>query len=509
MTKNSSTKNLSLFIGAFFLLVALFMSPLVRADSDTPATLKVAVYNNSYFAYQDDQGVWRGTDIECMINVAQRAGFKPVFIDSANDADFLGNLNRGVYDIVADVVRSPERDQNYLFSDAVQSTEYGTLAVRLDDERWIYGNVDQVSHMKIGFIASYTINSLFRNWCSQRGVTPAIIEYPTIESLLAALENGEIDAELYTVMYDKDGLAKCRPIMRLLPQDCYFAFRKDDYALKNSFDTALAQILSNNPFYLTDLKKKYAEQFNSGTILFTKTERQYLLTHPDVTVAMVTDNAPYFEETTDGTGQGILPEYFKILSEKLGIRFKFKNYATYEAAVAAVQKGEADLMSFYTGGLISANQFDLILTDTFLDTTSVLITKAGHTGQNETIAIRHFSLDPARRELGQALKGSHLKDYGTSAACFRALENDEVSAAIFELPVATWLLNQTNSANYTLKPLPGLTMEICGATRSGNTILCSVLNKGIVATKGDMNGLVANATQSKNTWRTFVARLSP
>ena len=205
MTKNSSTKNLSLFIGAFFLLVALFMSPLAHADSDTPATLKVAVYNNSYFAYQDDQGIWRGTDIECMINVAQRAGFKPVFIDSANDADFLGNLNRGVYDIVADVVRSPERDQNYLFSDAVQSTEYGTLAVRLDDERWIYGNVDQVSHMKIGFIASYTINSLFRNWCSQRGVTPAIIEYPNIESLLAALENGEIDAELYTVMYDKDG----------------------------------------------------------------------------------------------------------------------------------------------------------------------------------------------------------------------------------------------------------------------------------------------------------------
>jgi len=509
MMKTRMYKTVIPWLCAICCLFAIFALAPAYADEEDSSTLKIAVYNNSYFAYQDDQGVWRGTDIECMINVAQRAGFKPMFIDSANDADFLGNLNRGVYDIVADVVRDPERDQNYLFSDAVQGTEYATLAVRLDDDRWIYGNVDQVSHMKIGLIASYTINSVFRKWCTQRGVTPTIIEYPDIESLLAALENSEIDAELYTVMYDKEGLAKCRPIMKILPQDCYFAFRKNDYALKNSFDTTLAQILSNNPFYLTDLKKKYAEQFNSGTILFTKLERQYLRDHPDVTVAMVTDNAPYFEETPDGTGQGILPEYFKILAEKLGIHFTFKNYATYEAAVAAVQKGEADLMSFYTGGLISANQFDLILTDPFLDTTNVLITKAGHTGQNETIAIRHFSLDPAKRELGNALKNSQLKDYGTSAACFRALENDEVNVAIFELPVATWLLNQTNSANYDLKPLPRLTMEICGATRSGNTILCSVLNKGIVATKGDVNGLVANATQSKNTWRTFVARLSP
>jgi hypothetical protein len=45
-------------------------------------------YNNSNYAYQDEHGVWRGMDIECMLSVAQRAGFKAVFIDSANDADF-------------------------------------------------------------------------------------------------------------------------------------------------------------------------------------------------------------------------------------------------------------------------------------------------------------------------------------------------------------------------------------------------------------------------------------
>lgn len=493
----------------FCWLCAFFTVGIAYADNGSPSALKIAVYNNSNFAYQDDLGLWRGMDIECMINVAQRAGFSPEFIDSANDDDFLGNLDRGVYDIVADVGRTPEREEKYLFSDMVQGTAYSTLAVRRNDNRWIFGDINQVSKMRIGLISSYTINALFRKWCDDRGVTPVIVEYPSIEALSAALESGDIDAEIYTAMYEKEGEAKFRTIMKFLPQDYYFAFRKDSPALKNSFDTALAQILSDNPFYLTDLKKKYANQFAPKTLLFSQTEKRYLRTHQEVTVAMVVDNAPYYQETPDNQGKGILPEYFKLLAEKTGLRFTFKNYPTYEAAINAVQEGNADLMGFYTGGLISANQFGLALTDSYVDTTSVLLSKVGMDGQPKTIGSRHLSLDPTNRELGPDLKDASLRDYGTSIACFKALESNEIEAAIFELPVATWLLNQTNATNYTLKPLPGMTMEVCGATRTGNTLLCAILNKGIAATKSDISGLITNATQSENNWRTFIARLSP
>ena len=491
------------------LLVLTAPSSVLAADTPAPP-LKIAVYNNSDFAYQDAQGVWRGTDIECMINVAQRAGFTPVFIDSANDADFMGNLDRGVYDIVADVIKSPERLQKYLFSEETLGRTPSTMAVRYDDDRWEYGNIEQVSRMRVGLIATYTINNLFRQWCKERKVTPVIVEYPNIEALSEALQNRAIDAEIYTVIYEKEGKTKSRTIMKFLPQEYYFAFRKNDYKLKNSFDAALAQIVLDNPYYLTELQKKYAGQFQPGNFLFSKLEKQYLADHPVVSVAMITNNAPYYEVTSDGKTKGILPEYLTLLAAKLGLEFRFDNYPTYEAAVMAVQEGKSDLMGFYTGGLISANQYGLSLTDNYISSGNMLLTKANAVeGPNRSVGIRHLPLDPAKRELGSDLSSLPLKQYATSLSCFQALENGAVEAVVLDLPTATWLLNQLNSANYVLKPLPGMNLEVCGATKASNRELCSILNKGIAVSKSDLNGIIANATQSENTWRTFIARLSP
>lgn len=82
-------------------------------------TVKVGVLNNTTYADQDENGVWRGIDVECLISIAQKAGFQLEFIDSTNDPDFMGSLDNGNYDIVADVVKTPERAEKYLFTDEV------------------------------------------------------------------------------------------------------------------------------------------------------------------------------------------------------------------------------------------------------------------------------------------------------------------------------------------------------------------------------------------------------
>ena len=492
------------------LLGSSFVTTPVQAVNKEQEEIKVAVLNNSNYAYQDEHGVWRGMDIECMLSMAQRAGFKVVFLDSANDADFLGSLNKDTYDIVADVGKTPERAQQYLFADTVQGTASSTMAVRAKDDRWEYGDVNQISRMKIGVVASYFINNIFRKWCKDRGLTPTIVEYPNIEALSNALESGEIDGEVYTALFEKEGKARFRPIMNFLPQDYYFVFRKDDVRLKNRFDSAMSQLLAEDPYYLSNLKKKYDEQFSYQAPAYTVSEKQYLAGHPVLKVAAVADNAPYFSQKGEGVRRGIIPEYFKLLGEKTGLKFQFVTYATYAAAVKAVSTGEVDLFSAYSGGLVNANEANLVLTNKYIDAGNVILTRAeANITQPRTVGLLNLSVNPNTRERGRELAKADVKFYKNARTCLAALDNGEIEAAVFSLPVASWLLNQTSSARYTVRPLPSLNMEACMALKQGNTSLFSILNKGIMVTNNSMSSIVAGAIQPENSWRVFVSRLSP
>ena len=150
-----------------------------------------------------------------MIDISQKAGFNVEFIDSSNDPDFLGNLENGTYDIVADVAITPEREEQFLFTDVEMGTNNSTLAVRADDNRWDYGNIEQVSGMKIGVLATYANNEEFRKWCKKHEVSPEITEYETLTDMTEALRNKEIDGEVSSIANGEDYTVEFRIIMQL------------------------------------------------------------------------------------------------------------------------------------------------------------------------------------------------------------------------------------------------------------------------------------------------------
>lgn len=229
------------------LCVLFFAACPASAEGTEVKTVRAAVIGNSIYAYQDEDGVWRGIDVECLKNVAQRAGLRMEFIDSANDPDFMENLGNGTYDIVCNIVKTPEREAAYLFCDTELGTINNTLAVRADDDRWDYGNIEQVSRMKVGVLATYANNADFRKWCAGRRVTPEITEYQSIDEMTAALSAGEIDAEVYSASYGEDYTKTFSTVLQFLPEAYYYAFRSDDVDLKNKVDSALAEIISENP----------------------------------------------------------------------------------------------------------------------------------------------------------------------------------------------------------------------------------------------------------------------
>ena len=490
-------------------LTAQAASPAFAAGSGRQ-TVKVAVLNHSTYANQDVSGEWSGLDIECMISIAQKAGFDLQFIDSTTDPDYLGGLDAGRYDIVADVVNTPERARKYLFTEEAIGSTNSTMAVRADDDRWDYGNIEQISRMKVGVIASYAYNAAFRAWCAEHDIAPVITEYQDIEQMTAALMDKQIDAEVYTAVYSADNPAGLRTVMKLLPETFYYAFRMDNTGLKNKVDDALAQLLATNPNFLTDIKNKYEEKFSVNDLPFSAAEKEYIAAHPQLTVAVIKGDAPYYIENTDGSDGGIFPDYYTLVAENTGFQFRYTAYDTQQDAIAAVRNGEADILGVYSGGIISSRKDGLVLTDSIAALNSILLTKSGSgSPQIKSIAVKLRALSSLSGSIAQTFPDAELKEYENAEACRRALDRGDVSAVLIGLPSATWIINQTNSSTYNIRPVAGAVSNMCGAVSSDNLILCSILNKRISITRISFPGIVAKDTLPKNDLKTTIARVPP
>jgi signal transduction histidine kinase/ActR/RegA family two-component response regulator len=483
---------------------------LAFAEESGRETVKVAVLNHTTYADRNEDGEWSGMDIDCMISIAQKAGFDLQFIDSSTDADFLGGLDSGKYDIVADVTKTSAREAAHLFTDEAIGSTDSTLAVRAADDRWDYGNIEQVSRMKVGVIASYANNADFRSWCAKHNVTPKITEYQDAGQMADALLGGQIDAEVYTAVFNTVDSTKLRTIMKFLPESFYYAFRKDDTALKNKVDDALSQLLAGNPTFLVDIKNKYEIKYKVNDLPFSTAEKEYIAAHPLLTVAAVDGDAPYYTKGKDGRDRGILPDYYAFVARDTGFRFRYIAYRSQTDAIAAVQSGKADILGIYSGGIISSQKNKLALTDGIATVNSILLTKSGmNLSRVKNIAVKNYTDRSLLDGIAAEFPKADVKTYENAAACFRALERGKTTAILIGLPSATWIINQTNSSVYSIIPMPGASSTLCGAVGNDNQILCSILNKRIASTRDNFTGIVTKDTLSRNDLKTTIARVPP
>jgi len=510
MRKQKIIKCLITFVSFLLVDVSMVLLPVYADANKSPETVKVGVLNNSSLAFRDEEGTWRGSDIECMLDIAQKAGFNVEFIDSSTDADLFEHIDDGTYDILTDMAKGESFRDDYLFTDESISTTTSTLAVRSDDSRWDYGNIDQLSQMKIGVIGLYETNKDFRTWCTKHAVTPKITEYQDFEEMTAALENGEIDGELYLgtdVVNDAD---KLHTILRFLPEDCFFMFRKSDVELKNKVDTALSQILSGNADYLVNLRNKYETQFSSNVLPLSSSEKTYISEHPILNVAVVSGDSPYYMREPDGTDSGIIPDYYKLISNWSGLHFQYKIFASSEEAVEAVKNGDADVIGLFTNGLISAYGNGLSQTDSISTAGCILLTDSGIDPSGiKSIAVVESTKDSLQTAVSRLYPDAEITGYKNAEECFSAVKRKETDATLLGVPSAEWIINQTNSIAYSMIPVSGATYDSCAAVKLDNQTLCSIINKSIAATKGSFTGIVTKDTLAQGDWMTVISRIPP
>lgn len=474
------------------------------ADTDGGKIWRVGIIELPDYAEGDGRGKYTGINVEYAYKIAQYADIKIQIVLETNGQEALQQLDRGEIDMMCNVIRTSDREKKYLFTTREAGAQSMSVFVGKDRTQYSYSNIMQLKTMKLGAEQGSKVADAFAAWCAQHDIAPEVELFPSLAEIKAAISSGEIDGGLYGAPY-VDGF---RTIQTFAPTPFYYVFRKTDAGLKSRIDDAMDQILSEDPFYMTKLNQKYLEDSSTEMEALSEDEKQYIAEHPEIKIAVIQEDEPYYSEK-QGRTQGIIPDFYKKVAGLTGFTFRFTAYPSQQEAVSAVRDGEADILAMYSDGQINANASGLRLSRAYANVDMVLITHMGEDGRKiHKISAKNRTKDNIQELVGAEYPAEFI-GYDSGTSCFDALKHYQVDAMICGFPSATWIVNQNPPGAYNILTISSGALEICAATAYGNTALCSVLNKAISASAYTFNENVINNTMPEKDILTTVSRISP
>jgi signal transduction histidine kinase/ABC-type amino acid transport substrate-binding protein/ActR/RegA family two-component response regulator len=470
---------------------------------DSASIITVGMLELEGYASQKEDGTYTGSDVEYAYKIAQYANLNIKIVLYQNGKEAIDDFENGRLDMLCNMFKTEERSEKYLFSEK----EIGSLPLCVftadDDSRYSYNNDEQINTMTIGAAEGDTAKELFQTWCQAHSINPHIQDYASIEDIKKAIDAHEIDGGIYSA----PSVEGYRTIRTFSPQPYYFVFAKSNAVLKHQIDDAMNTILSQDPLYCNKLLNRYAGHTVQDMESLTDEEKKYILFNPEVKIAVLTNDQPYYAKDSDGKDTGVLPALYSKVAMLTGLEFTYQAYDSEEDAVLAVKNGEADVLGLYSDGQIIAYNSDLRVTSPYAD--AVLITHSGVSVKDiNKIAVKERTQSTLKAILGDSIDAD-LVTYNNGAECFAALQKGEVDAMICGQPSASWLINQNNASSYSVTTIASGAIEISGALAYDKTVLCTILSKALTSVSYQFNELVNTNTLPSNDLKAMITRMSP
>jgi ABC-type amino acid transport substrate-binding protein len=160
-------------------------------------------------------------------------------------------------------MKTPEREAKYLYADREIGSTPLVVAVRKDDTRFEYGRPQQLKGRTFGAFPEANAGEMFKAWCLEQHINANVRYFTSMEELNKAIDAGDVAGAIFGT----DTTEGFRTIQLFSPQSYYAIFRKDDVELRDKVNTAMTNILAEDPLYPDKLQQKYAVR-NSTKCLF-------------------------------------------------------------------------------------------------------------------------------------------------------------------------------------------------------------------------------------------------
>ena len=439
-------------------------------------TVRVGYDRSGTYLYRDEQGEYRGYNVEYLYEMAKYTGWEYEFVPFGEWAAAVTALEHGDIDLLPTVLRSSEREGKMFFSMRRMGDTYVALVVRKDQDQYFYGDLEALQGSLIGVRQDTVDARSFFAWAEDYGLRYRLRQFRDQKDLLEALDAGSIDAAAMSYTGRARGY---RAVAEFAPQEMYFAVTPGRRDLAQQLDTAMGQISIMNPEFLTKLTKKYLDTDTNSKPVFNKNELAFLASGNPVRITLLRNAFPFSYWIKDTGFQGIIPDLLEQFSFLTGLNFTFIPVDSQQEALDLIAKGEADVVGRIANNLFFAQANDLRLTTPYVFMNMVQIT-AKDKREIKRIAVQGSAQKDDIENHGGGDADREYIIYSDVEECFDALSKGLVDAIDCDSATASYFLNTHRASEYKVVALQGYAYDLAfGVSKAADPYLASILDKCI------------------------------
>jgi len=453
----------------------------------------VGIQQQRGYSILQEYGGAVGFDAEYMYKIAQYAGFQIEFHPYKDFRALLSALEQGEVQVALGISQTDERREKFLFTDNWMNRGMMSIRVRVDDKRYDYGNVQKIDGMRIGAIRGSVMLTKAERWAENNEISPQFVLYENVGDLEEALIHEDVDGVVVSGMMLSDHY---RAILRVSTDLYYPVLNKNEKKLRLEIDNAMNRILREEPLYPEKLKLKYLSD-DQNRVFFTAEEESYLQEHPVLRVAIADLYPPFYEEK-NGVSKGIVPDFYRIVAMRIGVKVEFIKYKNRYAALDAMHRGEADVLGISTEDIIAASQVGLVQTKPYFSLEVFQILRP-RTADINRAAVMNFMPEHIRNAINARFPNIHFIEYPDIKSCFDALESGEVDSLFCNVVQMNSFMSRFRPVGYLVEGVEHISVDCCGEVLQEKAVLGSILSKASMTAANEIEGLIDSNVYMKPT----------
>lgn len=488
-------------VSLFIMISCIVCREVMLADEED--IVRVGIYQMEGFHAYNEYGELEGYCIDYLNVLAGITGWEYEYVEVSDFVDGCDKLLAGEIDLIAPAMMSEARKANFAYSELDFGTEYSVLITTQDREDLYYEDYECFGNLRIAVLTDYPLTEYFINYTAIHDFSSELVYYDTIEESREALEYGEVDAVVTSIM---DMGEDDKLLARFTPQPFYFLTGKYDTKFLSELNVAMSQVQNTYPTLLDQLLINYYPVYEEQ--FYTRYELEYIKNADVLRVAYVADRRPLSFTNDDGELDGISRAVFDKIAVVSGLTFEYVELPEGEITYDYLQEQEIDLITGVEYNSTNMNSKGILLSRPYVSARKVMVSRP----EFEYDETKTYKLAVAtgsqtvKTVLSNRYPNLELVDYDNISDCFEALYMGEVDMLIQNQYVVDAILAKPIYSTFKVVPIDGLEDELCfstivdlngnyGMTEEESTLIISILNKTISQiSDSEMDNMVMRET---------------
>lgn len=459
--KNVSGKVISILL-MIVLISGLFNLSSDNVYAENKEVVRVGFFELDGFQYYDENGNYKGYNVDYLNLVANYTGWEYEFVDVKTFDDALVMLANKEIDLVAPALLGDDRLDGFDYSGFSLGTAYYAIISRVDGNEYEYDDFEMMKGKKIAVPENYPITEEFLKFMEYKGLEMQVINYSTASEAVNAMMSGETEFSITSLMAVKD---KYNVISKFHSSLMYYVTWEDNYSLINELNRAMQYVEYTYPSEIDNMVQTYFPAYVKQN--YSKEEKEFIENCKTIRLAYIQGRIPLsFKDNNEFAG--ISRTVFDRVSEITGLKFEYVPISYGQIRQDYFKDNNIDLISGVEYNSANMNVDSLHLSAPYFSSKKVFVSK-------EDVKFTENGFFRVAIATGSSTLPKVVKErypnftvvtYDNIKECFEAVRNGDVDLLVHNQYNVDYMMSIPQYENFVVVPAEAIEDELCFATIS-------------------------------------------